>query len=41
VDDDKDSATSLGIMIKIVGNKTQTANDGLEAQVRLRRMETT
>jgi DNA-binding response OmpR family regulator len=31
VDDNRDSATSLAMMLKIMGNETQTAYDGLEA----------
>ena len=31
VDDNRDSATSLAIMLKLMGNETQTAHDGLEA----------
>ncbi len=30
-DDNADSATSLGLMLKFMGNETRTANDGLEA----------
>jgi PAS domain S-box-containing protein len=31
VDDNPDSATSLALLLKLIGNETQTANDGLEA----------
>jgi PAS domain S-box-containing protein len=31
VDDNQDSATSLGIMLKLMGNETRTAHDGLAA----------
>jgi CheY-like chemotaxis protein len=31
VDDNRDSATSLAILLKFKGNETQTAHDGLEA----------
>ena len=30
-DDNQDSATSLAMLLRIMGNETQTANDGLEA----------
>jgi PAS domain S-box-containing protein len=31
VDDNRDAATSLAIMLRLMGNETQTAHDGLEA----------
>ena len=31
VDDNRDSATTLGMMLKLMGNETQTAHDGLAA----------
>ncbi len=31
VDDNRDSATSLGMMLKLMGNETRTAHDGLAA----------
>ena len=31
VDDNRDAATSLAMLLKITGNETHTANDGLEA----------
>lgn len=31
VDDNRDSASTLAILLRLMGNVTQTANDGLEA----------
>lgn len=31
VDDNEDAATSLALLLKIAGNETQTAHDGLQA----------
>jgi CheY-like chemotaxis protein len=31
VDDNRDAATSLAIMLRLMGNESQTAHDGLEA----------